>query len=215
MLLGYAHGEPVILVRRGDDVFGVGATCTHSGAPLVDGLVVGETLRCPWHHACFDLRNAVPLRTEAFYREHAIGVKLATRVVAIDTGNRDVQLADGSRHRFDALLLATGAEPVRLDVPGADLPHVHDLRTAADSRALVDSAMPARHAVVIGSSFIGLEVAASLRARHVGVHVVGREAVLMERVLGAETGAFIRQVHERHGVTFHLARPRPGSMRTA
>ncbi len=304
MLLGHARGEPVILVRRGDDVFAVGATCTHYGAPLVDGLVVGDTLRCPWHHACFDLRNgdavrapaldpiacwrverqgdvvrvrekrpttvrpppaatnppetivivgggaagnaaaemlrqegyagritmlsadaslpvdrptlskgflagtddedAVPLRTEAFYREHDIDVKLAARVVAIDTGNRDVQLADGSRHRFDALLLATGAEPVKLDFPGADLPHVHYLRTAADSRALVDSAMTARHAVVIGSSFIGLEVAASLRARHVGVHVVGRDAVLMERVLGAEAGAFIRQLHEQNGVTFHL-----------
>ena len=119
-----------------------------------------------------------------------------------------MQLEDGTRHRFDALLLATGAEPVRLEVPGADLPHVHYLRTLADSRAMVASASEissaARHAVVIGASFIGLEVAASLRARNVDVHVVGRETALMERVLGAEVGAFIRKLHEQHCVTFHL-----------
>ena len=93
-------------------------------------------------------------------------------------------MADGASMPIGALLLATGAEPVRLDVPGADLPHVHYLRTVADSRALVAKALASQRAVVIGASFIGLEVAASLRARNIDVHVVGRETIPMERILG-------------------------------
>jgi len=318
MLLGHARGEPVLLIHRGGEIFAIGAICTHYGAPLSDGLVVGDTIRCPWHHACFSLRtgralrppaldpisvwrveevrdrarqftpveqrigavyvreklerasqrsqlgapgiprsvvivgggaagNAAaemlrrecysgtitllsadeslpcdrpnlskgylagsaaeesnPLRSQTFYREHGIDVQLSARVVAIDPASRNVQLQDGSRRSYDALLLATGAEPVRLQVPGANLPHVHYLRTQKDSRALVAEATTATRAVVIGASFIGLEVAASLRARNVEVHVVGREACPMERILGTEAGVFIRKLHEGHGVTFHL-----------
>jgi NADPH-dependent 2,4-dienoyl-CoA reductase/sulfur reductase-like enzyme len=145
-----------------------------------------------------------PLRSAEFYRAHDIDVKLGARVVKIDTSSRDVQLENGNRLGYDALLLATGAEPVRLDVPGADLPHVHYLRTLADSRALVSRAMTSRRAVVIGASFIGLEVASSLRARGIGVHVVGRETCPMEKILGADAGQFIRKLHEDHAVTFHL-----------
>ncbi len=305
MLLGHAHGDPVILVRRGDEVFAIGAICTHYGAPLADGLLVDDTVRCPWHHACFSLRTgealrapalspvsclhveqrdgsvyvcaklesvsreppattakmprsiiivgggaagnaaaemlrregysgsvtmlsadeSLPcdrpnlskgylagtatedsnlLRSSAYYRDHGIDVKLGARVVTIDTVSRNVQLEDGSRHGYDALLLATGAEPVRLEVPGAELPHVYYLRTLADSRTLVTSAMKSRRAVIIGASFIGLEVASSLRARDVEVHVVGQERCLMEKILGSEVGEFIQKLHEKHGVTFHL-----------
>jgi NADPH-dependent 2,4-dienoyl-CoA reductase/sulfur reductase-like enzyme len=115
-----------------------------------------------------------------------------------------VQLADGGRIAYDALLLATGAEPVRLPLPGGDLPHVRYLRTQTDSRELLARALGARRAVVIGASFIGMEVAASLRARNVAVHVVGREACPFEKILGAEAGGFIRALHEQHGVSFHL-----------
>jgi len=333
MLLGHAQGEPVLLARRGDEVFAIGAICTHYGAPLEQGLLDGDTVRCQWHHACFSLRtgealrapalnpvshwrvehwhreevrdvarqftpvetpvgsvyvqekfggtvyvreklestnrlsqplaagipktvvivgggasgNAAaemlrregysgritmlsadesvpcdrpnlskgylsgaasdesnPLRSPEFYKDHEIVLHLGARVTTIDTAARQVRLADGSRHPYEALLLATGAEPVRLNIPGATLPHVHYLRTLADGRSLVASALVAKRAVVIGASFIGLEVASSLRARNIEVHVVGTETVLMEKVLGPEVGSFLRKLHEDHGVTFHL-----------
>ncbi|MDT3669428.1 MAG: FAD-dependent oxidoreductase [Aromatoleum sp.] len=306
-LLGHAQGEPVIVVRRGDEFFAVGAVCTHYSGPLAEGIVVGDTVRCPWHHAAFCLRTGeavrapaldpvpcrrvelrdglvivgekiepvatspapapsaaglpeaiviigggaagnaaaemlrreqfdgtitmlsaddslpcdrpnlsknylagsapeewISLRSAEFYHDRRIDLKLNARVVAIDTAKRELRLEDGSHHRWDALLLATGAEPVKLDVPGAGLPHVHVLRTWADSRALVAGATKAKKAVIVGASFIGLEVASSLRARDIDVQVIGRETVLMERVLGAEVGSYLRQMHEEHGVRFHL-----------
>ena len=304
-LLGHAHGEAVLLVRRATEFFAIGATCTHWNGPLADGLVVGDTVRCPWHHACFSLRTgeamrapaldpvacwnveqrdgrvrvgtkrdsappkaaaparnhpesvvivgggaagtaaaemlrrlgyagpvtilsadssppcdrpnlskgyltgAAPaeymtLRPASFFEEQKITLTLNARVTAIDTKGRNVMLADGTRHAFGALLMATGAEPVRLDIPGAGLPHVHTLRTMADGDALVAAVQKAKRAVVIGSSFIGLEVAASLRTRDIAVDVVAPEAVPMLKVLGEQAGAFIRSLHEQHGVTFHL-----------
>jgi NADPH-dependent 2,4-dienoyl-CoA reductase/sulfur reductase-like enzyme len=145
-----------------------------------------------------------PLRPSAFYGDHGIDLELDTPVAALDVDGRYVRLVDGSRRAYDALLLATGTEPVRLDVPGVTHRHVHYLRTLADSRALVAKALGSQRAVVIGASFIGLEVAASLRARNVDVDVVAPETVPMEKILGAEVGMFIRDLHERHGVTFHL-----------
>ena len=144
------------------------------------------------------------MRSQEFYEKHGIDLMLNARVTAIDTTARSVQLADGGRYAYDALLLATGAEPVQLAVPGADLPHVHYLRTLADSRALVAKALASQRAVMIGASFIGMEVAASLRARGIGVDVVAPDTIPMERVLGAEIGNFLRELHEGHGVVFHL-----------
>jgi len=116
---------------------------------------------------------------------------------------------DSATYTCDALIIATGADPVRLDLPGSDLPHVHYLRSLGHSRAIIAATAKARRAVVIGSSFIGLEVAASLRARKLEVHVVGPDAVPLAKVMGPELGAFVRKVHEEHGVVFHLGtRPR-------
>ena len=146
----------------------------------------------------------IPLKPAEFYREHAIDVALGTNVTGIDVKAQQVAVAGGRNVAFDKLVLATGAEPIRLDIPGASEPHVHVLRSLGDARAIIANAKEARHAVVVGASFIGLEVAASLRARELEVHVVAPERRPMERILGREFGDFIRELHEEHGVVFHL-----------
>lgn len=303
MLVGHVAGASVLLVRRDEDIFAIGAECTHYNGPLAEGLVVGDTIRCPWHHARFDLRTGeavaapalapvgcwsverlngkivvgkkkptpkhelpagsapqriviigggaagfaaaqrlrnlgyagslvmlsddadlpvdrpnlskdflagsapqdwMPLRGAAYYKKQNIDLRLTTKATAIDVAAREVRLADGTILAFDRLLLATGAEPVRLPLPGADLPHVHTLRSFADCRTIIAQAETARSAVVMGASFIGLEVAAALRQRGLTVHVVAPDKRPMERVLGPQIGDFVRALHEKHGVVFHL-----------
>jgi NADPH-dependent 2,4-dienoyl-CoA reductase/sulfur reductase-like enzyme/nitrite reductase/ring-hydroxylating ferredoxin subunit len=304
MLLGHVGDEEVLLVHAGSEIFAIDAHCSHYHGPLADGVVDGEHIRCPWHHACFDLRTGeatrapalnalavwrveragehifvrqkheqpkprikgvvdapsriviigggaagfaaaemlrrqdyrgsivmlsqetaapvdrpnlskdylagnapedwLPLRPDDFYSEAKIDLRLGSEVASIDPKAKQVLLASGEGIPYDRLLLATGAEPVRLPIPGADQPHVHLLRSLKDCRAIIASARDARRAVVIGASFIGLEVAASLRAREIEVHVVGLEQRPMERVLGPQMGDFVRALHEEHGVIFHL-----------
>jgi NADPH-dependent 2,4-dienoyl-CoA reductase/sulfur reductase-like enzyme/nitrite reductase/ring-hydroxylating ferredoxin subunit len=307
MLLGRVGGEDVLLARAGDELFAVGAHCTHYHGPLVDGLVVGDTVRCPWHHACFSLRSGealrapaldpivcwrverqgemavvrerlperrpspavsthtrrtptsivivggggaglaaadmlrregydgpltmisadaappcdrpnlskdylaghaqedwIPLRPPEFYAERRIELVLGSRVSSIDVTARRVLLEGGARRSFDALLIATGADPVRPSIPGADGAQVHYLRSFADSRAIVDKAHAAKHVVVVGASFIGLEVSASLRSRGIDVDVVAPGGVPLERVMGPQVGRFVQTLHEAQGVVFHL-----------
>jgi NADPH-dependent 2,4-dienoyl-CoA reductase/sulfur reductase-like enzyme/nitrite reductase/ring-hydroxylating ferredoxin subunit len=308
IVLGNVDTEEVILVRRGDDFFAVGAQCTHYHGPLAEGLIVDDTVRCPWHHACFSLRTGeavrapaldpipcwrverigdkafvreklagpkprsssqaspdtpssvvivgggaaglaaadmlrregypgavtmisaddsppcdrpnlskdflagtapddwIPLRSPEYYAERHIELMLDSRASSIDVPQKRVQLEDGRQIEFGALLIATGAEPVRLKIPGATESQIHYLRTFADSRAIVAKAATAKRAVVVGASFIGLEVAASLRARGIAVHVLGPESVPLERVLGPEVGGVVRDLHESHGVVFHLGK---------
>jgi NADPH-dependent 2,4-dienoyl-CoA reductase/sulfur reductase-like enzyme/nitrite reductase/ring-hydroxylating ferredoxin subunit len=305
MLAGHVGEEAVLLARRGSEFFAIGATCSHYSGPLAQGIVVDDTVRCPWHHACFSLRTGealrapafspvaswstelrdgkvfvgakketatktrvvsargapqrivivgggaagfaaaerlrrehyqggvvmlssedappvdrpnlskdylagnapedwIPLRPDSFYAEQDIELRLGASVAGIDVAACEVALADATRIPYDRLLLATGAEPVRLPLPGMDLPHVFTLRSLADSRAIIAQTNSARRAVVMGASFIGLEVAASLRARGLEVHVVAPEKRPMERILGREMGDFVRALHEEHGVIFHL-----------
>jgi NADPH-dependent 2,4-dienoyl-CoA reductase/sulfur reductase-like enzyme len=146
----------------------------------------------------------LPLREVGFYAEQAIHLRLKASVIGLDARAHELDLGDGSKLAYDRLLLATGAEPVRLLIPGSNLPHVHTLRTLADCRAIIAQVATARSAVVMGASFIGLEVAAALCTRGIEVHVVAPEMRPMERVLGPQLGDFVRQLHEQHGVIFHL-----------
>lgn len=304
LLLGHTAGKAVLVARHRDEVFAIGAHCTHYSGPLADGLLVGDTIRCPWHHACFSLRTGeavsapalnpvarwtverrgdsifvgdeipvddsvrrwsasapesvvivgggaagnaaaemlrregyagqitmisaddsvpydrpnlskdylagtaqeewIPLRSIDFYEQQRIKLLLGRRVETIDVSGKRVELDDGSSHGFGALLLATGAEPIRLKIPVADGARLLYLRTLADSKAIIAAAQSAKCAVVLGASFIGLEVAASLRARGLEVHVVAPEARPLERILGPELGDFIRGMHTGHGVIFHM-----------
>jgi apoptosis-inducing factor 3 len=303
MVAGHVGEDAVLVARRGGQFFAIGATCTHYSGPLAEGVLVGDTVRCPWHHACFSLRTGeaveapafnsvgcwrveardgklfvrekiepaaartprraapdrvvivgggaggfaaaemlrregfggsltmvsnddappydrpncskdylagnapeewMPLRPPEFYRENGIDLRLGAEVAAIDPRGRSVSLKDGTSLPFDKLLLATGAEPIRLDLPGANAPHVFLLRTLADSRAIIERAKGAKRAVVLGASFIGLEAAAALRAREIEVHVAAPERSPLERVFGPEMARFVRTLHEEHGVKFHL-----------
>src|ERR1043166_4182815 len=247
-LLGHVGDQEVLLVRSGLGIFAIDAHCSHYHGPLADGLVVGASVRCPWHHACFDLRTGeatrapalsplavwkveqeagrivvrqkkdqpqptkrapadaprrmvivgggaagfaaaemlrregfggeitmlsddqappvdrpnlskdylagsapeewVPLRPDSYYPETKIDLRLSTGVTAIDGNAGHVVLGDGKTLPYDRLLLATGAEPVKLAIPGADQPHVHTLRSLADSRAIIANAKNAKRAIV-------------------------------------------------------------------
>jgi NADPH-dependent 2,4-dienoyl-CoA reductase/sulfur reductase-like enzyme/nitrite reductase/ring-hydroxylating ferredoxin subunit len=304
LLSGLVGDEEVLLVRRDGEVFAVSAHCTHYHGPLADGLVTGGAIRCPWHHACFDLRTGealhapafdplacwkverqggkvfvreklpqakpksrtgkapekiviagggaagfaaaemlrrldyqgalimlsddsaapvdrpnlskdylagkapeewVPLRPNSYYADKDIDLRLGSRIGAIRPREREVTLSDGSSIAYDRLLIATGAEPVRLDVPGASPNDLFTLRSLADCRAIIARAESAKRVLVVGASFIGLEVAASLVTRGLEVHVVAPEARPLEKVMGPQLGDVIRGLHEANGIHFHLA----------
>ena len=137
---------------------------------------------------------------------NGMNLRLGCKVDAIDPDRKTVRLAADERLPFDVLVLATGGEPVRPKLPGLDLANVYQLRTLSDADALIGAARKAKRVAVIGASFIGLEVAASLRQRSLEVAVVSPEEVPLQKQLGAEIGAMIQTVHEEKGVRFHLGR---------
>ena len=304
LLAGHVGEEAVLLTRQGDEWFAIGAVCSHYSGPLAEGLMVGDTVRCPWHHACFSLRTGqalrppalndvpcweveqkgnmvfvrgkaprpgpraasqpssrpspesivivgagaagnsaaetlrrdgyqgpitlfdpdpdapydrpnlskdylagsaqedwIPLHPPEFYAERNIRIVRDHRVTALEPGRHQVRLDDGSTHEYGALLLATGATPVRLPQSNSSIFY---LRTLRDSKAIIAASASARRVIILGASFIGLEVAASLRARKLEVHVIAPDRRPLERVMGPELGEFIRKLHEEHGVNFHL-----------
>jgi 3-phenylpropionate/trans-cinnamate dioxygenase ferredoxin reductase component len=150
-------------------------------------------------------RQSIYLQEDAaWYAAHDVELRPSTVVASLDVADSAVVLADGERVDYDRLLLATGAEPKRLPVPGADLPGVHVLRTVADSDALRDVLSAGGRLVVVGAGWIGCEVAASARQRGMEVTVIEPQSVPLERVLGPELGAFYRDVHLDHGVELRL-----------
>jgi NADPH-dependent 2,4-dienoyl-CoA reductase/sulfur reductase-like enzyme len=146
----------------------------------------------------------IPLRPPDYYRDRRIDLLLHSRVSSLDTKKRLIVLENGKELEFGAILLATGADPVHLPIEGATDSQLHYLRTFADSKAIIAKAASAKRVVIVGASFIGLEVAASLRTRGIAVDVTAPGRQPLERVMGAEVGLFIRKLHEAHGVTFHL-----------
>jgi len=148
-------------------------------------------------------RDDAFVHPEEFYDDHDIELRTSTRATALAPDDRLVVLDDGERLHYDRLLLATGAEPRRLAVPGAELAGVHLLRTLDDADRLRAALDQATKVVVIGSGWIGSEVAASARTLGKDVTLVGRDDVPLARVLGSEVGVVFRQLHADHGV--HLA----------
>jgi 3-phenylpropionate/trans-cinnamate dioxygenase ferredoxin reductase subunit len=149
-------------------------------------------------------REKVFVHDEAFYAEHEVELRLDRAAVSMNPAAREIALDDGERLRYDRLLIATGAEPRRLAISGADLDGVLYLRTVADSDALRERLDRGGTAVVVGAGWIGAEVAASARQRGLDVTVVEPLSVPLERALGPELGAIYRDVHADHGVRMLL-----------
>lgn len=147
----------------------------------------------------------MPLRPKSFFEEHGIEL-MFRRVRQVDVPSRRIEFEDGQTLQADAILLATGGAPRRLEAPGADLPGVLLLRTWADSDAIIAAAEHASKAVIVGGSFIGMEVAASLKHRGIEVTVVARGDTPFQKQLGREVGRIIQQLHEKHGTVFRMGR---------
>lgn len=149
-------------------------------------------------------REKIFVHGSAFYEDQRIELRTGTIVEAIDPGASEVALAGGERVRYDRLLIATGAEPRRLEVPGGELEGVHYLRTVADADSLRERLDRGGSVAVIGAGWIGTEVAASARQRGCGVSLIAPGSVPLERLLGAEVGAVYAEVHREHDVKLLL-----------
>ncbi|MGI4952170.1 MAG: FAD-dependent oxidoreductase [Janthinobacterium lividum] len=207
-----ADTDPRVMV-----ILGTGAAGTAAAQALREEgfggrvLLVGREDRLPYDRTVlskYDLSGQkggekTPLHPAGFYDRQRIERRVAD-VTEVDPAARRVRFADGASLTYDAALLATGGEPRRLEVPGGDLPGVCVLRTPDDVAAILARAQGARHAVVAGAGFIGMEAAASLRERGLEVTVVAPGAAPLEKQLGPEVGAVFRRVHERAGIAFRL-----------
>jgi 3-phenylpropionate/trans-cinnamate dioxygenase ferredoxin reductase component len=149
-------------------------------------------------------RETVYVHPEGFYADHDIELRLGRTAVSVDVARSELALDDGERLRYDRLLLATGAEPRRLSIPGGDLGGVLYLRSVADCDTLRGRLDRGGAVVVIGAGWIGAEVAASARQRGLDVTVIDPLTVPLERVLGTEVGAVYRDIHLDHGVHMQL-----------
>ena len=146
----------------------------------------------------------MPLRSARFYETNKIEVIAGTRVVSVDPRRKSAGLADGRVLPFDKALLATGAVPRVLTVPGADGEGCYRLRSFADARAIVEAAAAAKRTVLVGAGLIGLELASSLRKRGLAVDVTAPQALPFAHIVGDRIAAYLKSRHEENGVAFHL-----------
>jgi len=146
----------------------------------------------------------MPLRPEQFYRGHDIKLLLKKEVSRVEPHAKKITFESGETMDYDALLVATGGAPVRLNIPGSDLKNVCLLRSFADADSIIETATRSQRAVVVGASFIAMEAAFSLRERGLDVTVVAPSQEPFETTLGAEIGEVFRREHEAHGVRFKL-----------
>ncbi|MBO9665476.1 MAG: FAD-dependent oxidoreductase [Bdellovibrio sp.] len=302
MLLGHVGDKGVLLVKVDGEIYAVGSHCTHYGAPLNDGLLVGHTLHCPWHHSTFSVKTGealkapalvpiscwstevrddkifvtgkkkipvgirrgtesqhiviigsgaagtaaaamlrrhgfaggiqiisedevppydrtnlskdylagnaqedwMPLFKENFYERHKINLNLGVMAVRIEPRRKSVLLSDGRTIHYDKLLLATGGTPMQPPIPGIEKENVFMLRSMRDCQKIIDRTSWAQKVAIIGAGFIGLEVASSLRARNLEVHVIAPEEMPLLKALGVHAGSYLKHLHERNGVHFHL-----------
>jgi 3-phenylpropionate/trans-cinnamate dioxygenase ferredoxin reductase subunit len=175
-------------------------------------IVVGNERELPYERPPLTkeyLRGEVPrarayVRLASFYGEHEIELWSGTRVSGLDTKRSRIVLDDRYEVRYDRLLLATGARPRRLDVPGASLDGVHYLRTLGDCDRLRERLAAGGKAVVIGGGWIGAEFAASARQAGLEVTVIDPAPLPFARILGDRIGALYRDVHREHGVEMLL-----------
>ncbi|MET9951728.1 FAD-dependent oxidoreductase [Streptomyces sp. NPDC006339] len=165
--------------------------------PLSKGYLLGK-----------DERDSVFVHEPAWYAQHDVELHLGQPVTAVDREARTVRLGDGTVIRYDKLLLATGAEPRRLDIPGTGLAGVHHLRRLAHSERLRDELKALGrdngHLVIAGAGWIGLEVAAAARTYGAEVTVVESAPTPLHQVLGPELGQLFADLHTEHGVRFHF-----------
>lgn len=302
-VVGHVDGQPVVAFQTPDGPRVVGGRCTHYGGPLGEGLCVDGEIRCPRHHAAFDVRtgeavgapalNPIPvygttvedgrllvtgdgkhvppkrrppyypysvvivgagaagaaaaealrlqgftlpivligeetpvdrpnvskdylagsapedwmaLRSRDFYAQADIELITGETVTSVDVLERIVRTSGGRELTYGALLMTPGARPRPLTVPGADLPHVHYLRTLDDAKGIIADLDADTKVVVVGGGFIGMEAAASLRQRDVDVTVVGANEVPFGGLIGPTLGSFLADLHRENGVKLHLGR---------
>jgi apoptosis-inducing factor 3 len=300
--------KEILIVNLNDELYAVGAHCTHYGAPLAKGILNGNTIICPWHHACFNAKNGdlkeppaldslpgfeviiendrvivkvpeelpsnktpkmekknddaeenyviigggaagyaaaqamreanyqgkitiitqenrtpydrpnlskdylqgaaqdewMPLRSDDFYKDYGIEFMFDMKVEEVKIKEKKISFEKGEDLSYNKLLIASGGTPKQLDIPGSNLKNIFYLRSFSSSDNIIEAAKNSKQTVVIGSSFIAMESAFSLRERDIAVTVVSPDSVPFEKSLGKEIGELLKKEHQETGVKFNL-----------
>jgi 3-phenylpropionate/trans-cinnamate dioxygenase ferredoxin reductase component len=193
MVAGYAAKQFVELGLKADEltILSAETSLPYERPPLSKGFLAGK-----------DAEDAIRINTESFYREHGIEVKLGCEISAVDPKRKRLSLKSGGEFGFDKLIMATGARPRTLQVPGAGLQNLYYLRSLNDSKAIRRSAENVKHAAVIGGGFIGMEVAAVLTQKGLGVVMILSEDRIWKRFFSVQMSNFFESYYIERGVRF-------------